>query len=60
MKIKIENTLVELTPESPQEAQELDEPWKVVVDCVKSNLRLAPVGEYIAGKSDSARFNLEE
>ncbi len=60
MKITRDNTLVELTPESPQEAQELDALWRVIVDCAKFNKKLVPVGEYIPGEKEVARFNIEE
>lgn len=60
MKITRDNTLVELTPENPSEAMQLDELWKVIIDCVKSNKKLVPVGEYIPGEKEVARFNIED
>jgi hypothetical protein len=60
MKITRDNTLVELTPESAAEAKQLDELWKVIIDCVKSNKKLVPVGEYIPGEKEVARFNIED
>ncbi len=60
MKITRDKTLVELTPENPAEAKQLDELWKVIIDCVKSNKKLVPVGEYIPGEKEVARFNIED
>jgi hypothetical protein len=60
MKIEFNKDLVELKPETKEEAAELQKLWNVVLDCVKSNLKLVPVGEFIAGKSSVARFHLEE
>ncbi len=60
MKITRDNTLVELTPENPQEAKELESLWRVIIDCVKSNKKLVPVGEYIPGQKEVARFNIED
>jgi hypothetical protein len=60
MKITRDKTLVELTPENPTEAKQLDELWKVIIDCVKSNKKLVPVGEYIPGEKEIARFNIED
>ena len=60
MKITRDKSLVELTPESPQEAKELDALWRVIVDCAKFNKKLVPVGEYIPGDKEIARFNIED
>lgn len=60
MKITRDKTLVELTPETEKEAQELNALWKVVIDCVKTNKKLVPVGEYIPGQKEVARFNIED
>jgi hypothetical protein len=60
MKIEFNKDLVEFKPESKEEAAELQMLWNVVLDCVKSNLKLVPVGEFTAGKSVVARFHLEE
>ncbi|MGA7276757.1 MAG: hypothetical protein WBW79_02360 [Desulfocapsaceae bacterium] len=60
MKITRDNTLVELTPETEKEAQDLDALWKVIIDCVKTNKKLVPVGEYIPGQKEVARFNIED
>jgi hypothetical protein len=60
MKISIDKNLVEFGPETDKEKEELNELWKVVVDCVKFNKKLVPVGEYLPGKNDFARFAVEE
>ncbi len=60
MKITRDKTLVELTPETEKEAQDLDALWKVIIDCVKTNKKLVPVGEYIPGQKEVARFNIED
>ena len=60
MKISMDKNLVEFTPENDKEKEELNELWKVVVDCVKFNKKLVPVGEYLPGKNDFARFAVEE
>jgi hypothetical protein len=60
MKITRDKTLVELTPETEQEAKDLDALWKVIIDCVKTNKKLVPIGEYIPGQKEVARFNIED
>jgi len=60
MKIAINLNLVEFSPENDQEAKDLNEVWKIVVDCVRANQKLVPVGEYIPGKSEIARFAIED
>lgn len=60
MKIDIDNNLVQFTPESEDEAQALGKLWGTVVDCVKFNKKLVPVGEYQPPKTTVARFAIEE
>ncbi len=60
MKIAINLNLVEFTPENDREAKELNEVWKIVVDCVRANQKLVPVGEYMPGKNEFARFAIED
>ena len=60
MKISVQKNLVEVKPENDREKTELDQLWKVLVDCVKFNKKLNPVGEYIPGKTDLARFAIED
>jgi len=60
MKIAIEKNVVEFTPENDTEVQQLSKLWDVVVDCVKFNKKLVPIGEYVPAQSDLARFAIEE
>lgn len=60
MKIKIEKDLVEFGPESQEETAMLEALWKLVVDCVRFNKKLVPVGEYIPQKQNIARFVVED
>ena len=60
MKIDFDNNLVEFTPESEQEAEAMTKLWKLVVDCVKFNKKLVPVGEFMPPKTNSARFAVED
>lgn len=60
MKIKFAKDLVEFVPETEDEKKELSLLWDIVVDCVKFNKKLVPVGEYIPMKNDRARFAIEE
>lgn len=59
MKINIDKNLVEFIPENDGEKISLEKLWNTVVDCVKFNKKLAPVGEYIPAKSKLARFVIE-
>ena len=59
MKINIEKNLVEFTPESGDEKSKIEALWKLMVDCVRFNKKLVPVGEYIPSKNDFARFVIE-
>ena len=59
MKIEREGTLIKFTPENDRESDELDHLWKLVIDCVKDNKKLVPVGEYIKGIKEVATFNVE-
>jgi hypothetical protein len=60
MKISFAKDLVEFVPETDDEKEELSLLWDIVVDCVKFNKKLVPVGEYIPMKNDRARFAIEE
>lgn len=60
MKIKIENDLVELVPDGDEETKQLSALWDTIVDCVKFNKKLVPVGEFIPGTTEQARFAIEE
>ena len=60
MKITVEKNLVEFTPENEEEAQAMTQVWGLVVDCVKFNKKLVPVGEYMPPRTGTARFAIEE
>ncbi|MBA3030370.1 MAG: hypothetical protein FP816_16385 [Desulfobacteraceae bacterium] len=59
MKITIDKNLVEFIPENENETKSLETLWKTVVDCVKFNKKLVPIGEFVPGKTDTARFAIE-
>lgn len=59
MKITIEKNLVEFVPENDTETAQLQKLWNTIVDCVKFNKKLTPVGEFIPQKSNLARFAIE-
>ena len=60
MKIEIGKELVTLTPENDEETHSLLELWNLMVDCVKFNKKLVPVGEYVPLKSNEAQFHIED
>lgn len=59
MKITKDKSLVEFTPENDEETEALLELWNVIVDCVKFNKKLVPVGEFVPDKENVARFTVE-
>jgi len=59
MRISRQKDIVELLPENDTEAAELDYLWKVIVDCNKFNRKLVPIGEFIPGHKNVARFHIE-
>ena len=59
MKINLEKNFVEFVPENDREAENLEALWRVVVDCVKFNKKLVPIGEYLPSKNTVARFAIE-
>lgn len=59
MKIELEGSLLKMTPESDREKTELNQLWNLVIDCVKENRKLVPVGEYLPGVKEVATFNIE-
>ena len=60
MKLTIDKNITEFTPETETEKQQLNALWTTVVDCVKFNKKLVPVGEYIPGKTETAKFVIED
>lgn len=59
MKIELEGTLLRLIPENEREKGELNQLWTVIIDCVRENKKLVPVGQYIPGMKEVATFNIE-
>jgi hypothetical protein len=59
MKIELEGTLLKMTPESAREKEELNQLWTIIIDCVKENKKLVPVGQYMPGMKEVATFNIE-
>ena len=59
MKINMDKDLVEFVPENDDETAMLEALWQLMVDCVRFNKKLVPVGEYIPQKQNLARFVVE-
>ena len=59
MKIELEGTLIRMIPENDSERDQLNQLWTIVIDCVKDNKKLVPVGEYLKGMKEVATFNIE-
>ena len=59
MKIELDGTLLKMTPENQREKEELNQLWNIIIDCVKENRKLVPVGQYIPGMKEVATFNIE-
>ena len=60
MKIKVEKNVVEFTPASDSEDNELLALWRCLVDCAKFNKKITPIGEYLQGQGKPARFVIED
>ena len=59
MKINIQKNLVEMEPENSDEKTKLEALWRMLVDCVRFNKKLVPVGEYVPAKNNVAKFQIE-
>ena len=59
MKISIDRNVVEFIPENNQETSSMETLWRVIVDCMKENKKMVPIGEYIPVKENLARFVIE-
>lgn len=59
MRISMDKDLVEFVPESEDETAMMEALWRLMVDCVRFNKKLVPVGEYIPQKKNLARFVVE-
>ena len=60
MIIKIDENIVEFRPENETEQKDLESLWNLLVDCVRYNKKLVPVGEYVPIKDQVAQFSVEE
>jgi hypothetical protein len=60
MEIKVDKNLVSFVPADDQETDQLQALWNVIVDCVKFNKKLVPVGEFVPQKEKIARFSIED
>jgi hypothetical protein len=60
MKISVEKNVVEFVPDNDTETVQLESLWNTIVDCVKFNRKLVPIGEYVPSKSNTARFAIED
>lgn len=60
MKIEIEKNLVQFFPEGAEEKAKLQLLWQMMVDCVGTNKKMVPVGEYSPAKHHSATFMIED
>ena len=59
MKITIDKNVVEFVPENNEETSSLTALWRVMVDCLRDNKKLEPIGEYVPTKENKASFVLE-
>jgi hypothetical protein len=48
-----------MIPENDREKKELNQLWNVIIDCVKDNKKLVPVGQYTPGIKEVANFHIE-
>jgi hypothetical protein len=60
MKITVGKNIVEFVPENTLETADLEKLWNTIVDCVKFNKKLVPIGEFVPQKSNLARFTIED
>lgn len=59
MRISRDKSIIEFEPENDTETAQLSTLWDMMVDCVKFNKKLVPIGEYIPSKKNLARFVIE-
>jgi len=59
MDIKLDRNIVEFKPGNAQETASMEILWRVIVDCLRENKKLVPIGEYIPAKENLARFVIE-
>lgn len=59
MEIIVDRNVVEFKPATPQETAAMEVLWRVIVDCMRENKKMVPIGEYIPAKENLARFVIE-
>ncbi len=59
MQITVDKNVVEFKPADAQETAAMETLWRIMVDCMKDNKKLEPIGEYVPSKENLARFVLE-
>lgn len=59
MKIRINQDIVEFTPENPAEKTELEALWIKMANCIGKTKRLEPMGTYIPSEDRTAMFHIE-
>ena len=59
MKIRINQDIVEFTPENPAEKTELEALWIKMANCIGKTKRLEPMGTYIPSEDKTAMFHIE-
>ncbi len=59
MKLIVDKNVIEFSPESDGETTQLLSMWNMLVDCVKFNKKIVPIGEYVPEKANTARFVIE-
>lgn len=59
MKIRIQNDIVEFTPEHAAEAAELEALWIKMGNCLGNTKSLQPIGTYVPAENRTATFHIE-
>ncbi len=59
MKINVDKNIIEFHPESKEETESLVQMWRLLVDCMGTNKKITPIGEYIPEKKNTASFFVE-
>jgi hypothetical protein len=60
MRIMINENIVSFKPENETETRDLTALWNLIVDCIRFNKKLVPIGEYVPIKENTAQFSVEE
>ncbi len=59
MKINIEKSVINFSPENERETIELERLWRILVGCVTETKKISPIGEYVPSKKNTASFYIE-